>query len=538
MRNMTVAQGVGLALGSLCLTTAVFTQASSHREAPFITETPKVDNTDVYLFRSYEGVASDGTGGRSEFVTLLANFQPFQAPWGGPNYYSMDENAVYDIHVDNNGDARADMTFRFQFDNEYRRFKVDGIPAEDKKELNAIPIINNGVITKPADENLNRLERYTISVIRNQNRNRGNRTDNFVTDAMTGESSFLKPVDYIGRKSLPDYDSYARQHIYDVVIPGCEAQGARAFVGQRSEAFYINVGEIFDLLKPNVNEPPATFAGLPRDGAQNVTDVNNVTTLALEVPIDCLVADDPVIGAWASASVPQVRVVDPTPSLDDPALQVGAYTQVSRLANPLVNEVVIGLPDKNLYNASEPVNDVTNFGDYVLFPTLPVIANALFGIPVPDTPRNDLVQVFITGVPNLNRPANINPDTLAGGGDLLRLNTAIPPAPMPDVGNLGVLDCELAGYPNGRRPVDDVVDIALTVVEGALLEGGGPLQLQFCDTSGERPEVVNAGRVITDGTTGSKVLFMNEFPYLATPLEGSPNEGDGQAPDSVVEGDR
>jgi hypothetical protein len=533
MERTPIARGVALALGTACLTTAVFTQASSHREAPFITEEPKVDNTDLYIFRSYEGVAADGTGGRSGFVTILSNFQPFQDPWGGPNYYSMDENAVYDIHIDNDGDAIADMTFRFRFDNEFRRLAVDGNPADTEEVTNAIPIINNGPVTEPADENLNRVEGYTVEMLREG----VNGTGDLLTDSVTGDSALLKPVDYIGQKSLPSYEDYARQHIHDVVIPGCDVQGARVFVGQRREGFYINVGETFDLLNFNNGQPPATFAGFARDAAQNNLDVKNVTTLALEVPIECLVADDPVIGAWTSASLPQVRVLDPTPDLDTPTVQGGPYTQVSRLANPLVNEVVIGLPDKNLFNATAPVNDVENFGEYVLYPTLPVLASTLFGIPIPPTPRDDLAQVFITGVPNLNQPANVNPDTLAGGGELLRLNTSIPPDPTPALGNLGVLDCELAGYPNGRRPVDDVVDISLTAVEGALLPDGGPLQLQFCDTSGETPQVVNAGRVITDGTIGSAGFFINQFPYLATPLPGSPNEADGQAEDSQVEGE-
>lgn len=532
MHSKAIAQGVGLALGSACLTMAVFTHASSHREAPFITETPKVDNTDLYMFRSYEGVASDGSGGRSGYITFLANFQPFQDPWGGPNYYAMDENAIYEIHVDNDGDAISDITYRFRFNTEFVRLAVDGNPSDSEEVSNPIPIINIGPVTESADENLNRVERYTVSVFHEG----ANATAESLTDSMSSEDSFLKPVDYIGQKSLPDYENYARQHIHDVVIPGCNAEGGRVFVGQRREGFFINVGETFDLLNFNNGQPPATFAGFARDAAQNNLDVKNVTSIAMEIPTECLVADDPVIGAWTTASLPQVRVLDPTPSLDNPTVQGGPYTQVSRLGHPLINEVVIGLPDKNLFNATEPANDVDNFGPYVLHPTLPVLVDTLFATGVPPTPRNDLVQVFITGVPNLNQPANVDAETLEGGGDILRLNTDIAPTPEPAVGNLGVLACDLAGFPNGRRPADDVVDIELTAVEGALLEDGGPLQLQYCDTSGETPQVANEGRVITDGTTGSAELFTNEFPYLATPLPGSPNESDGQAADTQAEG--
>jgi hypothetical protein len=529
MRKTSIAQGVAVAVGSACLTTALLTQASSHREAPFITELPKVDNTDLYMFRSYEGVANDGSGGRSGFVTILANFQPLQNPWNGPSYYSMDENAIYEVHIDNNGDAVEDVTFRFRFDNEFRELAVDGDPGDGEQTV-AIPLINNGPVTEPEDENLNRLERYTVTVRRSGEAP----TEESLTDSVTGEDSFLKPVDYIGEKSFPDYENYAQQHIHEVAIPGCDAQGGRVFVGQRREGFFVNLGENFDLLNLNNGQPPATFAGFARDAAQNVLDVNNITTLALEIPTECLVADDPVIGAWTTASVPQVRVLDPTPDLNSPTVQGGPFTQVSRLGHPLVNEVVIGLPDKNLFNASDPVNDVDNFGAYVQFPSLPVLANALFEVPVPTTPRDDLVQVFITGVPNLNQPANVDAETLEGGGEILRLNTDIAPVANPAVGNLGVLACDLAGFPNGRRPGDDVVDIALTVVEGALLADGGPLQLQFCDTSGETPQVANADRLITDGTTGSDALFAAQFPYLATPLPGSPNEEDGQAEDMVA----
>lgn len=529
MGRTSIAHGVAVALGSACLTTALFTQASSHREAPFITEHPKVDNTDLYMFRAYEGVAEDGSGGRSGFVTILANFQPFQDPYGGPNYYSMDENAIYEIHIDNNGDAAQDMTFRFRFDNEFRQLAVDGDPGDGEQSV-AIPLINKGPVTTPDDENLNRLERYTVTVLRSG----PTPTEDALTDSVSGEDSFLKPVDYIGQKSFPDYANYAQQHIHEVVIPGCDAQGARVFVGQRREAFYINAGETFDLLNFNNGQAPATFAGFARNAAQNLLDVKNVTTMALEIPTECLVADDPVIGAWTTASLPQVRVIDPTPDLDSPTVQGGPFTQVSRLGHPLVNEVVIGLPDKNLFNATAPADDVDNFGAYVLYPTLPVLVNALFDVPVPATPRNDLVQAFITGIPNLNQPANVNAETLEGGGDILRLNTDIAPTANPAVGNLGVLACDLAGFPNGRRPVDDVVDIGLTVLEGALLADGGPLQLQYCDTSGATPQVANADRVITDGSSGSEVLFTSQFPYLAGPLPGSPNEEDGQADDPVV----
>ena len=491
-------------VAAACIGTGMSVQASSHREAPLVTEMPKVDNTDVYSFRSYEP-------GRGGFVTLIANYYPFQEPFGGPIYWPLDEHALYEIHIDNNGDAREDVTFRFQFNNQYRNLTVPS-STQGKKVNNPVPIINVGPISEPADPDLNRVETYKVNVVRSA-QGAGAQS---VTNAQTGESTFIKPVDNIGQKSIPNYEAYAQQHIYDITIPGCATPG-RIFVGQRREAFYVNVGEIFDLI--NFNPLGA------RDAEQNNTIGKNITSLALEVPISCLVnGKEPVIGTWATASLPRTLTLTPNPSLENPHRHTGPFTQVSRLGNPLVNEVVIGLPDKDRFNASQPVNDVQEFGDYVLFPTLPPLVNTLFGVPVPPTPRTDLALAFVTGIPGLNKPANVNPETLEGAGEMQRLNTSIPPNPNPQVGNLGFLDCDLAGFPNGRRPVDDVVDIELTVAEGAITPTN-PNNLQTCDVSNPAsPQVVNQGTVVNDGTTGSEDLFINQFPYLNTPLPGSPTE--------------
>lgn len=505
-KSVATAVAAGMALTCVGLASV---QASSHKEAPFITELPKVDNTDVYAFRSYES-------GREDYVTLIANFIPFQDPFGGPNFYALDEDALYEIKIDNDGDALEDMTFQFRFDNEFRNLAVpagtgtDGQPVE-----NPVAVINIGPIDEPADANLNRIERYTIDVKRGH---RG-RNSHPVTNAHTGGHTFIKPVSNIGQKSIPDYQAYAQQHMYTVAIPGCDMYG-RAFVGQRREGFFINISEIFDL----INIPPGEIIGA-RTAAENILDAKNVTSLALEVPTHCLVDEDPVIGVFATASLPKNRMLKDNPTLDEPEKTRGPYVQVSRLGNPLVNEVVIGNPDKNLFNASEPVNDVENFGNYVLFPTLPVLVNQLFGFTIPDTPRTDLLQAFVTGIPGLTKPANVNLETLEGAGEMMRLNTGIPPNPSAVVGNLGFLECDLAGFPNGRRPIDDVVDIELTAAEGAITPAN-PNGLQTCDLSGgvENATVVNMGSVVTDGAAGSPDLFLDAFPYLGTPLPGSPIE--------------
>ena len=229
-RNKLAVGVAALAMASLPGTTV---QASSHREAPGTTKTPKVDNTDVYVFRSYEP-------GREDFVTIIANYQPIQYPGGGPNYFTMDPDALYEIHVDNDGDAQEDLTFSFQFDN---NLTDGGISLNIGGEDVAIPLRAIGPIDDPNDDNLNEMESYQVTLIRGDRRS-GDRTT--VTNT-NGGSSFIKPIDNIGNKTIPDYDAYASNLVYTASVPGCEA-GSRVFVGQREEAFAINLGEVFDLV--------------------------------------------------------------------------------------------------------------------------------------------------------------------------------------------------------------------------------------------------------------------------------------------------
>ena len=220
--------------------------ASSHREAPNITNSPKVDGTDFYMFRSYEGVAANGAGGRSDYVTLLANYQPLQAPYGGPNYFQMDQNALYEIHIDNNGNGVEDITFQFRFKNALKSTALTIGSASV-----AIPLIQSGAVSALNDPNLNVNETYSVNVVRGERR-KG--TVAAVTKT-SGGASFEKPVDNIGVKTIADYATYAGKHIHTVTIPGCPAgkdQG-KVFVGQRQEGFAVNLGPVFDL----VNAPAA-----------------------------------------------------------------------------------------------------------------------------------------------------------------------------------------------------------------------------------------------------------------------------------------
>jgi hypothetical protein len=444
--------------------------ASSHREAPLVTTTPKFDATDFYMFNSYEA-------GRSNFVTFIADYLPLQDAYGGPNFFHLATNGVYEIEIDNAGDAQEHITFQFQFWETQRHIALPIGPLGNQV-TNEIPLVVAGQIFATNNAALNVVENYSVKIITG---NRRTGVAQYLTNAVDGSIVFTKPVDNIGNKTLPDYDSYANSYMYTVSIPGCPIPG-RLFVGQRKDPFVVNLGETFDLI--NFSNPLG-----PVDGAKNILDDKNVTCLVLEVPTVCLTnGASPVIAAWTTAS----------------QYEGTNLVQVSRLGQPLVNEVVIGLKDKDAFNASEPKND-GQFAAYVTHPTLPALIELLFGsagVRAPTNfPRTDLVQVFLTGVPNLNQTT--------ATAEMLRLNTSTPAVPAASQNNLGVIGGDVAGFPNGRRPGDDVVDIALRVVMGALLSTNDA-------PSGQLP--------FTDGALVNASMFPSTFPYLNSPLPGSPND--------------
>jgi hypothetical protein len=483
--------------------------ASSHREAPYITTQPKVDGTDLYMFMSYEA-------GRADYVTLIANYQPLQAPYGGPNYFKMDPNALYEIHIDNNGDAREDITFQFRFRN---NFKGITLPIGGKNV--AIPLTQAGQVSAPNAAALNVNEQFTVDVIRGDRRT-GSRSS--ITNAAGGSRTFDKPSDNIGTKTIPNYAAYADQHIYNVAIPGCSMPG-KVFVGQRKEAFAVNLGAIFDLVNAPVEviTNPALINAAP-----NIIDDANITSLAVEVHKSCLTqGSEPVIGGWTTASLRQGQLLDPTPKSghQTTAIVGGAWTQVSRLGMPLVNEVVIGLPDKDRFNGSKPSAD-GQFADYVTNPTLPALLEIALALPntaPTNFPRSDLVTTFLTGIPGLNKPANVVPS------EMMRLNTAIAPVPFAQQNRLGVVGnilaggTDLAGYPNGRRPKDDVVDISLVAVMGGLCVANGATNALGFGTDCN-PTKVPLGATafkLHDAVDQAVVPLLSKFPYLATPTPGA-----------------
>ncbi|WP_397471731.1 DUF4331 domain-containing protein [Rheinheimera sp.] len=503
-------------------------QASSHREAPNITRMPTLDATDFYLFNSYEA-------GREDYVSLIANYIPLQDAYGGPNYFAMDPQAVYSIHIDNDGDAKADTSFNFRFSsrlaNEGMGVKLPIGPADNQRMV-AVPLKNVGAISADDATALNFIENYSLEL------QSGTASTMLSPD---GATTFTKPYDYVGNKtfnSASAYQAYADQYVYNVAIPGCDAK-ARVFVGQRKDPFVVNLGETFDLVNyvpvegdstPGAGDGAGFPGGITQSSANDDLVTKNVTALAIEVPKACLTGSgNGVIGAWTTASLPQARILNPNASLSRPEVNGGALVQVSRLSNPLVNELVIGLADKDKFNSSQPADD-GQFADYVTHPSLPALLNILFkdavnatlGTNITDLapsnfPRLDLVNAFLTGVEGVNQLATVTPS------EMLRLNTAIAAKPMQMQSAFGVAGDDLAGFPNGRRPGDDVVDIALRVVMGALCHdipvNGTPTNLGYC-----APEDAPVGNVpFTDGAPVNASMFNSSFPYLLTPLAGSPN---------------
>jgi hypothetical protein len=468
--------------------------ASSHREAPFLTNAPKVDGTDFYMFRSY-------AQGRQDYVTLIANFIPFQDPAGGPNFYQFDQNALYEIHIDNNGDAKEDITFQFHFKNTSKRTALN---IGGKQVL--IPLINSSTISGVNPASLNVRETYTIDMVKGDRR--GGTRSRLASSG--GTTEFDKPVDNIGDKTFGGagaYETYANQHIYSVAIPGCGT--GRVFVGQRKEPFYIAVGKVFDLFNLNPLGPET--------GNKNDLEGKNVSSIALEVPIACLTsAGEPVIGAYATASMRQGRLINPAPGsgINNAVKEGGSWAQVSRVGMPLVNEVVIGMDDKDRFNASKPKDD-GQFIDYVTNPTLPAVVQTLFPSAKAPTnfPRTDLVTVFLKGLPGVNQPKNVV------ASEMMRLNTTIAPTPLAQQNPLGVAAGDNAGFPNGRRPADDVVDLSLRVAMGALCTLSGDTdKLQV----GCKPADAPAGGLpLTDGVRKSAADFKPDFPYFNTPLPGN-----------------
>ncbi|MGJ8693360.1 MAG: DUF4331 domain-containing protein [Thalassotalea sp.] len=518
------------AILAACLLSPAAT-ASSHREAPNVTRTPALDSTDFYAFNSYES-------GRENFVTLIANYIPLQDAYGGPNYFTMDPAAVYSIHIDNDGDAVEDLTFQFRF-----KQSLPGetgvaleVGADGAKKSIAVPLKNVGGISAMDQASANFIESYSLSLVTGP---QSTGTAAMLTNTSDSSTMFHKPLDYIGNKTFTDmagYEAYADSFVASFNLPGCN-QAGQVFVGQRKDAFVVNLGKTFDLVNyvpvegdssPGAGDAGGFPGGITQSADNDDLADKNVTSLAIEIPKACLTGSgNGVVGAWTTASLPQARILNPNASFNNTEINGGALTQVSRLGSPLVNELVIGLKDKDKFSSAHPQND-GQFADYVTHPSLPELLNILFKDAVNTTlgaeletlaptnfPRADLVAAFLTGFPGVNQQAMVT------ASEMLRLNTAIAAKPVEQQSAFGVAGDDLAGFPNGRRPGDDVVDIALRVVMGRLCYpipvNGTDTALGLCQESD-----ANVGNVpFTDGAPVDASMMMSVFPYLATPIAGS-----------------
>jgi len=451
---------------------AAIANTSSNADAPTIASMPKLEATDLYMFRSYES-------GRQDFVTIIANYYPLQAPLGGPDYFDLETMGYYQIHIDNTGDSMEDITFTFKFST-----ILEGATVPVGGQHIPIPFINVGVVGPGVMDtaDVNSRQEYELTVTLGP---RSSGQNLVLSHAETQATTFRKPLDNIGTQSVPNYNAYANSHIYPIALPECGIDG-RVFVGQRKESFAGNPGQLFDL----VNLDPR--------GAENAVENPlrhyNVTSLALELPIACLTSgEEPVVGAWTTSSL----------DLDNQPAR-----QVSRLGFPLINELVIGLPDKDNFNTSHPVDDA-QFVHYVTHPTLPYLLELRFaeegGVAPRNLPREDLMQA-IGGVPGLNSPAGVESGQFPRS-EMLRLNTTTDVKPVAQQQNMGVLADDNAGFPNGRRPGDDVVDIVLRMMMGALIE--------------DSEVAPNNTTPITDQVTVTARDFQQVFPYLNDPLSGS-----------------
>jgi len=424
---------------------------SSHREAPKISGLPQYDNTDVYAFVSPD---------KSDTVTLVASWIPLEEPAGGPNFYPWATDARHDVHIDNDGDARPDITYRWVFTDS----RTPGPGPGDSFTGNGTFLYNNGPVTSLNDPDLLFRQTYDLQKITYNDSGGVTGTTTLFDDAAVAPSN-------VGKASMPEYGDLFRAAIKT------RSDGTKSFTGQSDDPFFLDL-RVFDLIYGR------DFSEVGHDTLAGF----NVNTLALQVPTSHLTDGDPVIGVWSTTDRRNAN---------------GGFSQVSRLGSPLVNEVVVPYRIKDAFNASNPINDG---------PARPLVENselaeiieALYGIPAPATPRDDLVSVFLTGVEGLNKPATVTPS------EQLRLNTSIKPTADPK--RLGVLDGDLAGFPNGRRLADDVLDIALQVVEG---------------------ELVGSPNDLGDAVNKNDLKFRSSFPYVALPHSGSkaePHDNSGFTP--------
>jgi hypothetical protein len=458
---------------------------SSHREAPEISKDPVADNTDTYAFVSPD---------KPETVTIITNYLPAEVPAGGPTFFEFGNDVLYSIYIDNDGDGLADITYEFSFESTFANPKTF--------------LYNTGPIGSLGDPNWNKRQLYTVTRVERKGADR--KRDNQGGVKVLGEGLACPPCN-IGPRSTPNYSALSKEAVHS--LPG----GQTVFAGQRNDPFFVDIGSIFDLgdLRPFQN-----LHLIPTEKAPGVDTLQtlNVHSIALQVPIKSLTANGSVptnvmsstsvLAIWGSASRRKMRIRDDS---NDERSEAGPWVQVSRLANPLFNEVLIPMSLKDEWNSRQPVED-RDFLSYVQHPELAKLLPVLYpkevfpNLAALTAPRDDLVAIFLTGL-----PAGVVPGFQNNTGkvlaDMLRLNVAVPPAASPNV--LGVVGGDLAGYPNGRRIVDDVTTIAIRAVAGITY----PLVEKHY-----KPDA--AASAVTQGITPSPFRSQATFPYVATPHDG------------------
>jgi len=476
-------------------------EASSHGEAPLAANFPQTDVADLYVFRSTDP-------NRTGYVTMLGNWNPRQLPEGGPNFYSWDPKFSFDFFVDNTGDGVPQIRYQFIFNNELPN-NGSGLKLNISGFQMPVALKVIAPLTGPAPQaGLNYLAYYRI----NQITPAGSAV---VKETGNGVDFWPIPFDYAGNKTIPgSYQNYSDKFIFPLTFPGCTAGSGQVFVGQRQESFSINLGKVFDLVNFIPIDGTTFPGGITQNSTNNVLRFTNIGTVALEVPTSCLIgAGNGVIGVWTGAE-----------AVNNTAFRANHHRQKSRMANPLVNELFTGLVSKDRWNELAPAFG-QRLNHYVFYPTFAVILNSLFLAPVNSVlgatlprlqpnnlPRKDLIHTFLKGIPGLNALKNYQTGPLQ---DLLRLNTTTPITAYGTQNSLGVIAGDLAGFPNGRRPGDDIVDIALRVLMGKLCYA---LPGVYCG-----PANAPTGNVsYTDGSPIKDTdFFYNRFPYLNPPVPGS-----------------
>ncbi|HEX2914395.1 MAG TPA: DUF4331 domain-containing protein [Chloroflexia bacterium] len=443
------------------------TQASSHREAPLISQDPVADATDLYSFVSPD---------RPDTVTFITNWIPYENPAGGPNFFRFGDDVLYELHIDNVGDAQDHISFAFQFHT---------VTVNPNTFL-----YNTGVVGKPDDEQYN--QRQYMDIMRYDAPADGSCKNMALANCPTAKQTTIAqnvevaPAN-VGPHSFPIYAATAAMNVKEV------GNGIRAFAGPRADSFFADIGSLFDLL---------TIRKLPGNAGGGVNSFAgyNVHTISLQIPINQLTSNgmtpsnpsDPnaVIGSWITSSRRTTKVYS-----EGKTTSSGQWVQIERLGMPLVNEIVVPLALKDAFNSLHPWQDATipAVVNVVTDPEPARLLKALYGLNVPPAPRNDILMVFAQGVKGLNQPANVVPS------EQLRLNVAIKPSANPN--RMGVLGGDLAGFPNGRRLTDDVVDAELQVVAGVLVDGYNKAP----------------GNVLGDGVDAPAGQLMGTFPYQALP---------------------